>query len=101
MCQALTLRLQLILTNRTTASVRASPHGTHKNVQACQCSSWGLKILQTFTLDRKHPTQHCERSQHAVHMIISGFKNKINVNCTEMFGSYRAVNKIRLRYTNQ
>ena len=101
MCQTLTLRLQLILTNRTTASVRASPHGTHKNVHARLCSSWGTKILQTFTLDRKHPTQHCERSQHGVHRVMSGFKNKSNVNCTEMFGSYRAGNKIRLRYTNQ
>jgi hypothetical protein len=41
------------------------------------------------------------RSQHGVHMIMSGFKNKINVNYTEIFGSYRAVNIIRLCYTNQ
>jgi hypothetical protein len=101
MCQTLTLRLQLILTNRTTASVRTSPHGTHKNVHACLCSRWDLKVSQTFTLDRKYPVQHCERLQHGIHMIMSGFKKKINLNYTEMFGSYRAVNKTRLRYTNQ
>jgi hypothetical protein len=51
----LTLRIQLILTNRTTASVRASPHGTHKNVQACLCSRWGFDNLENICTRPQKP----------------------------------------------